>query len=400
TKSLENGRNLIESIKGAKLNYRLGQIQLTGDGTPSIEVAYRRDNITELRGNVQYFATLSKEVAKNMPGSVVSAEMFLETLGVNARQIQDEADTLMNNQESKLGNFIFRRVEEDGFELNVFKGSTNTHTLQISRLANDEINKPYFDFKDDQLRAKYQKEIAQVIRPVLEHKPVDGYHVRIVEDCIASGDTIIGALSLLIHKDKLKEGETVRVDVSVATTQGILLLREFAKQNGIRLKINAGYLAYGLSEGIKDVEYDVRDHANYLVYPDMDEFGSLRQKQVVADMGEGLKSFKDRDGKKYLLPWNVERGKERDSHGDHEERPDEALTSHTFLDRDYPYLFVFANGGYGMHAYHQWINKENRNGDLKATHNVVVMRASRLWSINDELGYGVALAEIPEKLFD
>ncbi len=395
-RGLEQGRQLIASIESAKLNYN--QIHLTGDGSPLIDVPYRSGNENQLRRDVQYFATLSKEVAINMPGSVVTAEMFLESLGVNPIQRQSEAETLMNGQERQLGNPIFNR-SEDNFELNVFRGSRNKRALQISHLANDPINLPSYDFKNKGLRANYQREIAQVIRPVLEYNPFDQYHARIVEDCIASGDTIIGALSLLMHKNKLEAGEIVRVDVNVATTQGILLLREFAKQNGIRIKINAGYLAYGLSEGVKDTEYSVRDHANYLVYPDMDEFGSLRDKQVVADMGEGLKSFDDKYGREHNLPWNEERGKDRDFHGDHTFRSDETLTSNFFNDED-PYLFVFANGGYGMHAFHQWINKENTKKDLKDTHNVVVMRASRLWSINEELGYGVAIAEIPDKLFD
>jgi hypothetical protein len=155
------------------------------------------------------------------------------------------------------------------------------------------------------------------------------------------------------------------------------------------MEINIGYLAYGLSSGVRESSLPVPIHANYITYPvevaaylsepKAQEIYSLKQQDgncyVVGDMGDAFKSLPEEYDSKY--PWNQFR---EDPHGDRNSQG--------------PNLFGFrpgqktaaymANGGYFMRSLYRYVHPDETIGEW-------VVSAKRIWSDDPKYGYGVLI---------
>jgi hypothetical protein len=252
-------------------------------------------------------------------------------------------------------------------------------------------------------RALYQKMLYSLMRPVFEERePLKTGDLRIIEDCLASGETIAGVLTALKERTTIGVKGKIRVDVAVATTQGVLILREFAKQNELNLELNVGYLAYGLSAGTAIKGSEARAHANYITYPPEfvknlppeirnrlgqclnPESGNI---EVVGDMGDFGKSLPEDFEKAGKYPWNKYRT--QDPHG---ERGPKETTLYQSIDSQIPICMFFADGGYLELAMWRSATFE----DVLRKVNIIVLDAKRVWA--EKEGYGVLMGKVPKEL--
>lgn len=345
----------------------------------------------EKRENWNYFVTFPSELSGSFPGSIIRPDTFLRALGGERRQVERLIGTTTGTKENATFSY-----EEEGLSLSILHGSTSEYALSLMRLAKQ-------GFGDDGVRAQYQQALALGISPALKQ---DGhvYGVRIHDDCLASGDSILSYMELQIqqgNEQTLKKRVEVVID-GPATGQGILLLRAYAKKHEIPLRITAGYMAYGLTEGVMGTN-GVKKHANYITLPDevvrtlpvamQRTVNALRGEdgtiQVVGDMGDAEKGIKDEimqrirreQGDDTFCAWNDTR---KDAHGEHVHKG-ELPPMNAPIDPDVPNDVYFARGGYLPYALDEQMNP------LFQYTNKIIIRASRKWT--QEYGYGAAFRE-------
>lgn len=331
----------------------------------------------------QFFVSMPEELAEAMRGSYVPPDEFL-------KQLKNlESDSTTKVKKALIGDHVSGddgkrktfEYEENSFQLNVFHGSTNELALELTEIASELIRK---DLDQSHNMVHYQHILAEIVKPVIESSSKTRPAIRIVEDCLASGDTIIGVLAALQQKTKLTEMTRVRVDVAVGTAQGILLLKKFAQDNGINLELNVGYMAFGLSKG-KPTPGKGFEHSNYITYPDgfIEElsdhpngFSKLKNMQVVGDMGENGRKV---EGLKHLTPWYND------------------LDNPQIREGEYPVFVYLANGGYLMRGY-----THNFLGEQMKESSEVIFSAKRRHDEGDKisqgLGYGVLLYGLPMEI--
>jgi len=346
-------------------------------------------NLTIHRGTPfqegEFFVGLPRDLADVLPGSVLGPEAFLKE--IEGESNYETALRLLGQEIGTEENVIYSNKTSNNFHLRVLRGSTNPYALEISKLAAIPNG-----FDDPQVRATYQREVFEVMTPILDRP--SGAHLTIVEDCLASGDTIVGVLTLLSKMSGLDfENKKIRIDVAVATTQGILVLKKFAEQNNLQLEINVGYLAYGLSEG--EEENGVRLHANYITYP-KEVFNQLPEEviqrlqghraadgniYVVGDMGDASKRTSD-------CPWDELR---TDSWGLPEIEETGGVPQK--FNSQKPTVLYFANGGYLIQALLKYTLKQKR---IKPDLNEIVFSAKRKW--DEQHGYGVLVYDLPPEI--
>lgn len=273
-KSLRGSDTFINTLKGLSLV------------SSRIRVCKDKRLIKKQKLQGDFFVSLPENLAVVLPGSIILPKLFLTTLGVTSATGY-WSKRLNGNHFGNKTNPAFTH-KKDRFLLRVFHGSVNRHALNLTRIAAKNNG-----FTEEKVRAEYQKKQYLLIRPVLDSE--SDYHFRMIEDCVASGDTILGGLTLLALQGKVSKRGKIRIDVVVATTQGILVIKEYALQNNLDLEINTGYLAYGLSEGSKIPQSSARVHANYLVYPEA--YLSFLSDKMAAD----LKSLRNADGNIYVV---------------------------------------------------------------------------------------------------
>lgn len=396
------GERFLTKLKETNLN--IGNLGIQGGKVPgSINIHYYQGGLLE-RAEGQFFVSLPDELSKLLPGTYISPDRFLEELTyIKEDSVKLKMKLLGSDYPESIADELALKYQESGFSLNIFGGLTNAHALSLTELAKK-------GFKDDLNRIKYQNELSEIIKSVLTHQsdPSDPPAIRIVEDCIASGDTIVGVLTALNQKTKLNEIGKVRIDVAVATAQGILLLRKFAQDNGIDLEINAGYMAFGLSKGSKTPGKGL-EHSNYITYPagllnELDNLWSggdlgyaIEERvgmktspskphsssvQVVGDMGDGGKKpvSKEYDTIAYT-PWYQE------------------IPIPDIKDGSFPTFIYLANGGYLMRGYvHYFL------GDQASDYSELIFSAKRRFDEGEDGmnggGYGVLLYDMPENLFE
>ena len=323
-----------------------------------------------------YFAILPKELVSILPGSTLLAGDFVKVLGKSG-DVEDIVQVLEGDKQYDKDRGVVFEHEEDSFSLKVYNGSTNERALHLSELA---VN----SFEDEKNRAEYQKIAADVVEPIL--KDESKCSARIVEDVIASGETIAGVLAVLEKQKKIQGGSTVRVDVISATTQGLLILRKFAYDNGIALDIRVGYLAYGLSKGVEISDSEARAHANYVIYPDgflerLDDETKARLDRlrgddtniyVVGDMGDAFKSLQSTFD--YSNPYNKYRCDDKHGVRGEEEGCKEIEKSYDKNERKgRTVIYYLANGGYFMRSL-------MRLWGLSANYPKSMMSAKRIWT--------------------
>jgi hypothetical protein len=209
------------------------------------------------------------------------------------------------------------------FGMTVLNGLGNEHALQMTRLASIDPS-----FNDEYVRAKYQQEMFNGIKPALEKPEHRLYGIRIHDDCLASGDSIVSYLLRMTKEDpdSLKKGVEVIID-GPATAQGILFLRAFAKQHDINLHITASHMAFGLTKGVEEKRGAQHSKLYYLSGRTAEELGTIDPNlkeeieqyktggiiQVVGDMGEAEQGIKKetmeliRMQSDVSCPWNDHR---------------------------------------------------------------------------------------------
>lgn len=245
--------------------------------------------------------------------------------------------------------------------LSVFHGVANTNIARMSELANSHEKGEELNATE---RAEYQKLLSELITPVLQKKSDDGnVEVRFVEDCVATGDTIAAILERIkTFKQEYRKNRlsSIRIDVAVATVQGIMAIKTYAEQNGIsKVEMNVGNLAFGLSEN------------GYIMYASINEQG-LRQKtqsglidklkkitniMVVGDMGDASKKLAEKYNTTH--GWNKYR---KDTWQDTGAKAgeDKSLVEHGQMEKliqeDRNFALFLANGGYLMKAYAEWLD--------------------------------------------
>ena len=299
----------------------------------------------------QLFVQMPSDLADVLPGSEVEMEDFLGALGLNDFEL---AQKLVGNFLSEGEPLI--KLDEDGFRLKVYHGSANELTVQNAALA--ELN----NFSDPESRAQYQKNLFGIMKSIILSESAADYVIR--EDCIASADSIMGVITAMQQEGMAQlTDKVVRIDVAAATPQGLLILRKFAHDNQLVLDIRVGFLSSSLSAGEPVKGLKVKIHANYL------------KKPPVGDMGDALKSLPEKYDS--ICGWN---GYRHDKHGD---RGLDALVKGGINGLG-PKIILLKNGGLGMQAYYEYLEKLEGQK--------ILLVAKRVYS--PELGYGVLIDEL------
>ncbi|MBI5127003.1 hypothetical protein HZA76_00930 [Candidatus Roizmanbacteria bacterium] len=386
TEAAKKGREFVKTLK--ETSFHINKLSIKGDGKKILWVNFFADG-KEVSESGQFFIKLPEVVAHTLPGSYISPESFINRF--QTRELQkSEIRRLLGNHMGREGDLAFT-AQEDNFSLRVFHGSTNQYALKMSEHAASGSDNP-------QKRMFYQDNLSHIVEPIVK-SPTDA-PLRIVEDCLASGDTLPGVISTLAEKTKLEKNlGKVTIDVAVATAQGIFLLKKFAQDNGINIELNVGYLAFGLSQGVKrEIGYE---HANYITYPDefiaeltrlfpnrAEEFLKLKGKQVVGDMGEFGKLIPERTAANVMIvaSWNRYRS---DNHGDQNSND---FPQPAYNESDNQHLLYLSNGGYLMRAYYNYFNNRDGSRDISE----IVFSAKRRWT--REFGYGVLLKDLQKEI--
>lgn len=333
----------------------------------------------------QFFVCMPHQLTKELTGSVCLPEELQQVCTEGSLDTEKCLSDFISKAPSESQQLTLGRLT-----LLLYHGSSNAIAIDNSRLA----VKGYTAAED---RAQFQLNIATLLKPVFEYK--SDYDVRIIEDCIASGDSLIGIIAFLARNVSSLRIKKVRIDVVVATIQGILLLSQFASQNDIFLELHVGYLAYGLSRGRKVGETGVQAHANYITYPKeiltlfpakvQSRLEVLRSSDgyiyVVGDMGDGARSLPHTFDKSH--PWNVSR--EYDLHGDRGKYEHQHAET---ISMSEPLHIFLSNGGFLVRSIYRYLSKQEYL-------NEIVISAKRVWSDDSKYGYGVLIDEVKETFF-
>ena len=374
-------------------NLKISDAQILGNGHKDLMIPVPDESGKREFKKAQYFVKFPIELAEVLPGSTFSYEDFLSLLNKQG-EVDEDKKLLLGKELGTYDKPQFKH-EEDNFALKVFHGAGNECAMAISSLAQEVEDNGGFA-QNPKLRGKYKRQLFKIVKPILIDDPEEKeFSMRIIEDCIASSDSIYGVLSLLALKTSLREDNhlnKIRIDVAVAATQGIAILRKFAHENNIDLQINVGYMANGLSRGIRVGDTDVYANSNYIIYPhEIKKALGIEFEYVVGDMGDAL--LKDEKGEE-SGGWEEYR---IDNHG-----PDKREVEHeeSQIYEDEPILVILANGGYAIEAYLQWIRKKQGKDISLCDYTELVIRASRVHSVDPELGYGVAISSVPRDILN
>lgn len=351
--------NFINILRQTEL--RISQLKIFGDGQTKITIIDPSKPKSQQKREGDYFVSLPDKLTHVLPGSYLPTTDFLEEL-----ELSHSVDYLTNCRLNTgyFGNetnpAFFNFSNEGNFSLKVLHGFENPQSLKLSELATQKFNSP-------QVRAEYQQNLFETMKPVI--KIVSRAKIRIIEDCLASGDTLVGLIMVLSANKNIGPKEKIRIDVAVAATQGILVLKEFARRNNLKLELNIGYLANGLSKGKAVTGFPgAKTGANYIIYPkEVKEKYGITYDFVVGDMGDASEilpgDYND------ACPWNKYR-----------------IEQQRDIDPSLPTLIFLTNGGYLMQAYYRYLYPENKNPEL-------VLSAKRVWAPKPH-GYGVLLEGI------
>jgi hypothetical protein len=355
------------------------------------------------RGN--YFVSMCKELQDSLPDTYLSVNRFLEEIG---KDPAEKERVLLGQSTGSTENPIFN-MSQKGFELNIYNGANCESAVALTHIAHAAFNaeEGKFNFTNEQ-RKQYQQSEINIIKPALSKPFIDTHGYRIFEDCIASGDSIAGLIHLLSEKNKIDAHSTIRIDAVLGTTQGILILKKYAEMMEINLEINVGYLATGLTRG-EEGKGKSKKHANYMTYVSeykdrLEELGLTEELArikdysfTVGDMGDA--AFQYDTSSTSEIPGdadkvNVINPLTGNSSFDSSRELD--ILANT-LPGEHPTNIYLARGGCFMKAIDDILNE----GVSKETHNSVGIRASRIWSSEESIGYGVLfVASSPEDYFD
>lgn len=241
----------------------------------------------------QYFVTFPEKLSKLFPESYISPESFLdEILPASSREKRSSAMSLIGEDIARSSNEPVFSYGNESFSVNVWSGATNPRAIALSELATHNLK------QDEEARASYQNELFHLVKPNIEGRffREDATRGALVyhDDCLASADSIVGHLTNLLQNDpaRLAMIKEWGVDVIIdgpATAQGMLFLKAFAQLHDFKLRLNVGYMGFGLNK------------SNYITYPEellkmidpskAEELMKLKKGddiQVVGDMGKAI----------------------------------------------------------------------------------------------------------------
>ena len=413
----EKGKILCEKFSSIFRRHEFPKLRIEYPSIENGSITLRDENDTPNQWDK--FVQFPQELSSLFPGSYVSPQLFLETLGGT----EESKEIIQNIVSTRLGgseNHIFD-FDKENFHLHIMNGMTNKHALTMSRLAKEVSDtdkygtEGFASEKAASIRAEYQTAMQQNIIKELESVQMGKHAVRIHDDCLASGDSIISYLyDRIQYDDELKKlqdrGISIVID-GAATAQGILYLQAFANAYNIPLDLTAGHMAFGLTAGVKESVDAPLKHANYITYPPQEEsefYDILGQEErqiikdfgemgaVVGDMGEAEKGINEESmkilrktfGEDYCK-WNDIR---TDNHGDHPNSKEGIILQQKTGESVTDYVY-FARGGYVPYAFDLMSYFSSHSQDEI---NVIIMRLSRLNVTGGErgaLGYGAAFTK-------
>lgn len=383
------GREMVAFLKTANAVDLKGEIALSPTELPKCK----------------YFVKFPDKLTNLFPGSYIAPELFLTEISPNRTKEHAELTLKLLGQE-KAGSYrdpIFvQGNEEDKFSINVWNGLTNPEAIELAELATKDLK------NDEQSRAIYQDRLFDLSKAQLyklRNFSTPNNSLEYHDDCLASGDSIIGDITRRLADENerrrlMQYGVSVTID-GPATAQGILFLKKFAEVNNIKLHLDVGYMAFGLSEG-NDIGGGVREHANYITHPPeilskidpelasklllLKRGGDI---QVVGDMGTAIQNVS-----KQVMS-NMRAEFSRDFNPLFKDREDNYITGNegsymvkmpVHIQNYLPETVYMAKGGFHCYAADKYFGQNK---------NVTMIDASRMWIKG--LGYGAAYYEHGDK---
>jgi hypothetical protein len=218
-----------------------------------------------------------------MAGTELPAEAFVDwmlTRGFTISSPPSEAIQLMQSNAHGLPLLRFTRKDSGTpIEIQIYGGGICKELQTLTSIGNKNVR----GMIDDD-RGEYIGSVRALFSPFITKGtkdarlrlglsgPVD--ILRRVDDCFASGITIVGD-QIIDHRMQTPQERLAEViDVSVATTQAMVVAIAMAEYRKVPLIMRVGAPAFGLGNG---------DHLNYMVntLPIMKKYGHL----AVGDMG-------------------------------------------------------------------------------------------------------------------
>ncbi|MFA5135995.1 MAG: hypothetical protein WC489_01215 [Patescibacteria group bacterium] len=382
---VQRGNSLIELLKDkGSLKASFDQVMCQtriGDQTHKFTDGTQSDSCS--------FIPFPQELRRAFPGTYISPTAFLHEMGFDGNE-KNAAGVLTGEQKAHDKEHpVFTYFDKSGqFSLTVTNGAFNEDALDISHIA----RKHGYSFADPQSRLEYQTHLLEGAKHALDALNPEEYGIILHDDCMASADTMLGYLLLLIKKgdhEKLKKGVKIVID-GPATVQSILLLQRLGEAYDIKLNITANWLSFGLSQGDEG-----GNHANYVTAPGVligdienqgvkEKLGALLggadEQQVVSDMGNaGAKIPEDTLVNNELLQTLNSKRVAFDE-----------LYKIFASGAHMPEYVIFPRGGEWSVAALLAVRP-----DLAESLNISILRANRVGNPDD--GYGLMIEEKPEQ---
>jgi len=318
--------------------------------TPQQVIAMVNDNYAGVRleltpdgssAGVQADAIVSWGGALKLHGTHMPIKEFTDFFRAEHPPGAMGEEWLAGNAEPRDHPYVVISTKGELVRVNVFAGMACEPARTLSDIGSSGVSA-------DDKRQAYQEALYKVYAPIalrprrytraaLQLRST-GRILHENEDCIATGDTLAG-VGLLIEKLR-KQGPFPiagrRIDVAVATLQGLTLLIAEAHRYGLPTEVNVGFIATGLSYGIGP---DLA-HKNYIMHGpgELRDFGDSLF--VVGDMGDAAKKVGG-------TPWDDFR---TDGYLDGGAPPEDEYASSNFLKNPGSVSMGYANGGLVMEA--------------------------------------------------
>ena len=222
-----------------------------------------------------------------MAGTKLSADEFIDWLvAAKGFTITSEpgAAQLMESDLHGTASWPLVRLTRAGhgktpIEIQIYRGGACKELQELSFIGNKPaIDKRWDDHEsyNTAVRALFSPFISKGTKDARERMGLRGHVdiLRRVDDCLASGITILGDQMIDERMQTPKERLVEVIDVSVATTQAITVAIAMAEYREIPLIMRVGAPAFGLGDG-KNLNYMVN------TIPELTRYGNL----TVGDMG-------------------------------------------------------------------------------------------------------------------
>lgn len=305
---------------------------------------------------VDWFIQAPSDLFNLVRGTIISPDDFVRQLSGVDDLSKSRA---LTSRQVAVSSPVFQ-YQSENLDLTVFHGSNNFHAEDIKDKARCGTGNPI-------TRADYQESVICQMFPIIRKPVAATAPVWIREDCLATAESVLTTLALLDEQGIAIGSGPIRIDVLTATHQGILILNKFARENNLKLELNVGNTAPGLTAGqpLSD-KPNVFAHACYIT-------GEDGMSMTVGDIGDAGKSlplgFDDR------YPWNSER-----AHDNHGSRGNKVVNLPVTLDPVKRTDVSLFRGGYFMESLYRCVLNNQLAGDRAV--NQFRIHASRTYDGN------------------